>query len=213
GRSPKVGVFFLSSTDALGHAVLDPYYLVALNRDRFESFVFVGPSWESYRPASRACLKIIEQYGRYIETDSDVLLNLSWMSLGHHNLGTITSIVDHYWALLRQAVRRTRDGADQYLHNAWHFALPADHTSAGEMFCRGAGILPDKPLVVLHVRDPGYHRIAKQSYRDATVANYRDAVNYLLDSGYQVARIGDTSMPRIEIDRPGYFEIPFLANY
>jgi putative glycosyltransferase (TIGR04372 family) len=213
GGSTRTGIFFLSSTEALGHAILDPYYFIALNRDRFDSLVFIGPSKASYRPASRACLNIIEQYGEYMETGSDMLMNLSWMSLGHHAVGSVTCVVDHYWALLRQAVHRTRDPADEFRHNGWHFSLPSDHIAVGEEFCRGARIALDQPLVVLHVRDPGYHGIIKQSYRDATAENYREAIEHLLDGGYQVARIGDASMPRIEIDRPGYFELPFMPGY
>jgi putative glycosyltransferase (TIGR04372 family) len=140
-------------------------------------------------------------------------MNLSWMSLGHHAVGSVTCVVDHYWALLRQAVHRSRDPADDFRHNGWHVSLPSDHIAIGEEFCRTAGIVPDRPLVVLHVRDPGYHGIIKQSYRDATAANYRQAIEHLLDSGYQVARLGDTSMPPIDIDRPGYFELPFAPAY
>jgi putative glycosyltransferase (TIGR04372 family) len=212
-RMPRIGVFFLSATEALGHAVLDPYYFVAMNRDKFDSLIFIGPPKSSYRPASRACLEIVEQYGEYVETGSDILMNLSWMSLGHHGVGPVTSLVDHYWMLLRQAVHRSRDAADPFRHNAWHFVLPAEFTRLGEQFCTTAGISLDRPIVVLHVRDPGYHGIVKQSYRDATVANYRAAIHHLLDCGYQVVRVGDQAMPRLELGRSGYFELPFIPKY
>lgn len=207
------GIFFLSSTEALGHAILDPFYFIAQNKDKFDRLIFIGPPRSQYRPASRACLQIVEQYGEYYETDSDILLNLSWMSLGHHQAGRFTFIVDHYWMLLRHAVHRTRDPADAYIHNGWHLQLPPYYAEITESFAKRHGIDLDRPLVVMHVRDKGYHGIALQSYRDSAVENYREAVDYLLDRGFQVVRIGDKSMPKLGVNRKGYFELPFLAGY
>jgi putative glycosyltransferase (TIGR04372 family) len=213
GRDSRIGVFFLSSTQALGHAILDPYYFVALHRDTFDKIYFIGPPRESYRPASRGCLQIVEQYGDYIETDSDLLMNLSWMSLGHHTVANYTFVIDHYWALLRAAVHRTHDASDGFQHNRWHFTLPAYYDAFGEAFCAERGIDLRRPLVVIHVRDKGYHGIARQSFRDSSVENYRAAVEYLLARGYQVVRIGDVAMPKLAIEKAGYFELPFFDNY
>lgn len=213
GRDSRIGVFFLSSTEALGHAVLDPYYFVALNRDKFDKFYFVGPPRASYRPASRGCLQIVEQYGDYIETDSDLLMNLSWMSLGHHTVGNYTLVIDHYWTLLRAAVHRTHDVRDDFQHNRWHFTLPPYYHVVGEAFCAERGIDLRRPLIVMHVRDKGYHGIARQSFRDSSVESYRAAVEYLLARGYQVVRIGDVTMPRLTVKAPRYFELPFFDNY
>lgn len=206
-------VFFLSSTEALGHAILDPYYFIAQNKDKYDRLIFIGPERSQYRPASRACLQIVEQYGDYFETKSDVLLNLSWMSLGHHQAGRFTFIIDHYWMLLRHAVHRTRDVADAYRHNDWHLTLPPYYAEIAENFASRHGIDLERPFVVMHVRDKGYHGIALQSYRDSAVSNYRAAVEYLLDKGFQVIRIGDKSMPRLDIERDGYLETPFLSGY
>jgi len=78
----RVGVFYLSSTDALGHAILDPYHFLALHRQRFDRIYFIGPARESYRAGSQVCLEILEGYVQYIETGDNLLLNLSWMALG-----------------------------------------------------------------------------------------------------------------------------------
>ncbi|HEV2552962.1 MAG TPA: TIGR04372 family glycosyltransferase [Bosea sp. (in: a-proteobacteria)] len=207
------GVFFLSSTEALGHAILDPFYFIAQNKDRFDRLIFIGPPRVNYRPASRACLQIVEQYGDYYETTSETLLNLSWMSLGHHQAGRFTFIIDHYWMLLRHAVHRSRDPADSYQHNGWHLELPPYYAEVAENFAKRHGIDLDRPFVVMHVRDKGYHGIALQSYRDSAVGNYREAVEYLLDRGFQVIRIGDKSMPKLDLQRQGYFETPFLSGY
>ena len=213
GKEDRIGVFYLNSTQALGHAVLDPYYFIALNRDKFDKFYFVGPPRSSYRPASRGCLQIVEQYGDYIETHSDLLMNLSWMSLGHHTVANYTLVIDHYWALLRAAVHRTHDASDNFRHNRWHFTLPSYYHEFGEAFCRKHGIDLRRPLIVMHVRDKGYHGIARQSFRDSSVETYHAAVDYLLSRGYQVIRIGDMAMPKLGATAPDYFELPFLDGY
>lgn len=241
GKGKRIGIFFLSSTQALGHAILDPYYFLALHRTRYDSLIFIGPARAAYRPASRICLEIVEQYGRYVETGNDALLNLSWMSMGtlkqqpieltHEpftstpgtfgrwyrtetvELGAIDIVIEHYWSLLREAVYRTRDDSDPFHHNAWHMKLPEHFTLSGEAFCLRHGIDLAKPLVVLHAREDNYHAIEKQSFRNTNIKHYVPAVHYLLDAGYQVVRIGDRGMARLRIKRSGYFELPSMPDY
>lgn len=240
GKDKKIGVFFLSSTEALGHAILDPYYFLALNTSRFDAVIFVGPPRESYRPASRTCLEIVEQYGHYVETKSDILLNLSWMSMGTwsqetqeltcelnsepgltgrwlltntRQLGAIDLSINNYWSLLREAVRRDRNPADTFRHNEWHMQLPKRFTLSGEAFCQRHGIDLTRPIVVLHVRAENYHGIEKQSFRNADIDPYVLAVRHLLDNGYQVVRIGDQGMARLELQSRDYFELPFMDGY
>mgnify|MGYP000972648494 CR=1 FL=1 len=80
-RGHRYGVFFHSSTQALGHAILDPYYFLALRRDQYDAIYFLGPARTSYRPASAQCLRLIEQHGVYTEVADPALMNASWMYL------------------------------------------------------------------------------------------------------------------------------------
>lgn len=214
-RNPeqKIGVFFLNSTEALGHAILDPYHFLALNKLRFDEMIFVGPDPLSYRPASRACLAIVEQYGSYLTTDDQMLLNLSWMSLGTFAVGPIELVVENYWSLLREVVHRTRASNHEFEHNRWHMSLPRSFEHIGAEFCARHGINPDAPIVVLHVRERGYHGLLKQSYRDAEIADYEPATKFLIDQGYQVIRVGDMRMRKSRVVREGYFELPFMIGY
>lgn len=213
GKKPRVGVFFLSSTQALGHAILDPFHFLALNRDKFDRIYFIGPPKSSYSPAPRACLQIVEQYGDYIETHSDILMNLSWLSLGEFKVGSFTFAVDNYWSLLRSVVHRSNDTNHTFNHNDWHMRLPAYYTSVGEAFCRQHKIDLKRPLVTLHARDDKYHGIARQSFRNSSIEIYRDAIAHLIESGFQVVRLGDTKMPSLYIPSEHYFELPFLDGY
>jgi putative glycosyltransferase (TIGR04372 family) len=209
----RIGVFFLSSTEALGHAILDPYHFLALNRGRFDVVLFIGPHHDAYRRASRVCLEIVEQYGTYVGTDDVMLQNLSWMSLGSITIGSIEIVIENYWSLLREVTHRSSDSHNAFEHNAWHMTLPSNFERDGRAFSAVHGIVDDKPIIVLHVRESGYHGLRKQGYRDADIRDYEVSIRYLLDSGYQVIRIGDERMSRLPLDAPGYLELPFLNGY
>lgn len=212
-NSRRYGVFFHSSTQALGHAILDPYYFLALRRMEYDRIYFLGPSRGAYRPASALCLRLIEQHGDYIEVTDEALLNASWMHFGTLKEGPVELCVEHYWSLLREAVHRTRDAKDPFSHNAWHLTLSKSIESRGRKFARRAKIDLNRPLVVLHTRHSAYHGLGAQAFRDANIKNYVPAVHHLLSQGYQVVRIGDRAMPRLKIRHKNYIELPFHKRY
>lgn len=209
----KTAVFFLNSTQALGHAILDPYHFLALSRSHYDRVVFIGPPRSCYSAPTAACLRIVEQYGNYIETDDSLLQNLSWMSLGTISVDAADLIVANYWSLLREATLKSTDQDDGFRHNAWHMTLPQDFDQEGCRFATAAGIDLSRPIVTLHARDVGYHKLLKQSYRDVDITDYILAVEHILARGYQIVRLGDSSMQRLNIDSKDYHELPFLPGY
>lgn len=213
GEYQRIGVFFLNSTQALGHAILDPYHFLALYRDRYDHILFVGPPRESYSPATRACLDIIEQYGQYVVTHDQLLLNLSWMSLGTISSKPMEFVVEHYWSLLREVMHRSTEANDFFVHNAWHLELPNWFLRVGRKFCAKYRIDLKRPIVVIHIRESGYHGLTKQGYRDGQVSSYEPAIRFLLGEGYQVIRIGDSHMEPLPIEDLDYFELPFCQGY
>jgi len=67
--------------------------------------------------------------------------------------------------------------------------------------------------VCLHLRESGFHKdFNRRKYRNATIENYIPAINFLLDNGIGVIRIGDESMKQSNINHPNYFEC-FKAPY
>ncbi len=209
----RIGVFFASSTEALGHTILDAYHFFSLAKSRYDHMIIIGAERSAYRPASLTCLEILNQYGSYVTTHDAISLNLSWMSFGTISCGPIDFVVENYWSLLRQVVHRTQDTTDSFRLNQWHMSLPALFEEIGIAFCAKNGIRLDQPIVVLHARDHGYHGLSKQSHRNVDITDYGASVEFLLQEGYQVIRIGDQKMRTLAIGSDQYFELPYMEDY
>jgi putative glycosyltransferase (TIGR04372 family) len=95
----------------------------------------------------------------------------------------------------------------KYLH------LPAKMVDPAEKLCRKLGLTTEQPIVVLHTREHGYHRLRGQAFRNAEVRNYIPAVRALVERGYTVVRIGDRKMASIRRDVPELIELPRLDGY
>ena len=209
----RVGIFFLNAPQALGHAILDPYHFLALYRERYDRIFFLGSDLNEYSPATRTCIEIVSQHGRYYPVEDSIQLNLSWMFLGDLKVGNLEIIVQNYWSLLRQACHRAANPGDGYKPNNWFLALPECLDAVGRKFCEQMAIDLAQPIIVLHARDHGYHGIQKQAFRNSPIEDYRRAIDYLLEAGYQVIRLGDAKMPKLPIQNPKYYELPFMLSY
>lgn len=67
--------------------------------------------------------------------------------------------------------------------------------------------LKNKKYVCLHVRDSGFHNDPqKRSYRNANIATYKSAILHLIENGFAVVRLGDPSMPKLNINNQEYIE-------
>lgn len=72
-------------------------------------------------------------------------------------------------------------------------------------------IPPYSKFVILHVRDNGYYEIDKQNLRNADIFTYKKAINYLIQKGYYVIRVGDPNM--VKIDELLADFSPYLFDY
>ncbi len=89
-----------------------------------------------------------------------------------------------------------------------YYSLNEEEEEEGRRIQDRLGLPEDARWVCLHSREPGYVSfLPYHSYRDATIQNFYPVIDYLLEEGYWVVRIGDKSMtplpklPRV-IDLP-----------
>ena len=97
------------------------------------------------------------------------------------------------------------------------FRIPADRLPMLQAKAeREFDILPDTRLVALHMREPGFKagreihesnpsKGRDDSTRNVAFANYHQAIDYLVERGYTVVRIGDRTMTPIQY--PGLVDL------
>lgn len=93
-----------------------------------------------------------------------------------------------------------------------YYSFSKDEIRTGLQIERDLGIPHDKPLVCLHSREAGYvAHLDYHRYRDATVGNFAPAIDFLLERGFTVVRIGDPTMTPLP-PRPGLHDIAVVQD-
>ena len=212
-RGP-IGVVIGNFGNAVGHAILDPFHFIQLARGRFDYLILAHPPYEHYyTPATRVAAAVLESYVEQVTITGADVLSFAWQSLGELRHGNLTFLVHNYWSLNRRAylARTSPDhpmaGGREYLR------LPPLMAARAAALCRRNRLAFDRPVVVVHTREHGYHALHGQKYRNTDVANYVPALRWLTARGYQVVRIGDKKMHSVRADVPGLVELPAVEAY
>jgi putative glycosyltransferase (TIGR04372 family) len=69
------------------------------------------------------------------------------------------------------------------------------------------GIPEDKPVAVVHARESGWLNAAYHDFRNASISNYVEAIDLLIDKGFFVVRIGDASMTPVNHPSPHFLDL------
>jgi putative glycosyltransferase (TIGR04372 family) len=208
-----VGIMFGSYHQAVGHAILDPYHFYNLFRHRFDHLVVVHPPLAGYSRTTSLMVSILEQYIEQIDIDSAELAPFAWKNLGELPAGRFTFLCLNYWAMNRMMFHARQDPEHPLSRGRRQLALPAKLIERAEVICRRNRLNITQPIVVLHTRSHGYHRLRGQAYRNVDVRNYIPAVRRLLEMGYAVVRIGEQHMMSLRSEVPGLVELPLLDQY
>ncbi len=94
----------------------------------------------------------------------------------------------------------------------YYFSLSDSDIERGYQLRKKFGIPESAPTVVLHVREEEYLQ-SSDAYRNANIENYIPAINYLIDKGYYIIRIGDNTMKRFVNSPPQLIDAPFHEEY
>ena len=208
-----VGVLFGAYHQALGHAILDPFHFYNLFRHRFDHLVVLHPDILGYSRASAQMLGVMQQYLDQVGVHPGELSLFPWQNLGEIAAGRVTFLCHNYWSLNRMAYHARRDPKHPMSGGRRYVELPAKIIDRAELVCRKNKIDLSRPVVVLHARAHGYHKLQVQSFRNVDIRNYVPAVRRLIDLGYNVVRIGDKDMASIRDAVPEVVELPTLAHY
>jgi len=212
-----VGVMFGSYHNAVGHAILDPFHFYNLFRHRFDHLVVVHPLLMTYSRPTLLMVSVLEQCVEQVEIECSELAPFAWQNLGELSMkeasGKLTFLCYNYWALNRMAYEARRDPNHPMSRGRRYLRLPPKMVDPAEKLCRTLRLPTRGPIVVLHTREHGYHRLRGQAFRNADVRNYIPAVRSLVDRGYTVVRIGDRKMTSIRREVPELVELPTILGY
>jgi putative glycosyltransferase (TIGR04372 family) len=212
-----VGVMFGAYHQAVGHAILDPFHFYNLFRHRFDHLVVVHPPLAGYSRPTSVMVSIMHQHLDQIEIRSRKaeakLAYFPWQNLGELQAGNTTFLCLNYWALNSMAFRARRDPSHPMSQGRQYVGLPAKVVERAEVLCRRNRLEITRPIVVLHTRSHGYHRLRGQAYRNVDACNYIPAVRRLIELGYSVVRLGEKKMASLCPDVPELIELPSLSAY
>jgi putative glycosyltransferase (TIGR04372 family) len=214
-----VGVMIGAYHNAVGHAILDPFHFYNLFRHRFDHLVLIHPPLTTYSRPTLLMVSILDQYLEQIEIECPDLPAFAWQNLGELRLPgreqKLTFLCYNYWALNRMAYDARRDPEHPMSRGRQYLQLPGKMVDRAERLCRKLRLETDtdRPIVVVHTREHGYHRLRGQAFRNADIRNYVPALRRLIDRGYLVVRIGDRRMTSIHREVPGLVELPRLTGY
>lgn len=203
----KYLVYVLAQQSRIGHLVLEPWMLQSLFGEQYDDIVIVtGPGDEA---ANTTFFQYLKSRFRIVETDDIVLTTMGFVEGGSFSVGNFDFLL---WRPQSLFTRFTGALAAGLPHR--FFELPEETLESGRRF--RADLFPDidMPYVVLHVRDEGFApEMGYHGFRCNPVANYRPAVEFLLDRGYAVIRIGDPASPELDVDHPHYVELSHRPGY
>jgi len=101
------------------------------------------------------------------------------------------------------------------LHMSNHpFSLTYLEKETGKQLRKKFGIPADAPIVTFHVREQGFLNLyTYHNYRNASIENFIPTINYLIQKGYYVVRVGDRSMTKIKNLPKQFIDIHFHKDY
>lgn len=201
GRKPVVYPF--AGVDFIGHIWFDPHILRTLfPAETYQ--VFILPLPLSHRMDARMAklamrgLEVVDDF----KLDPQLLFRVAstlFRDQSRFDFGDLHVVFGGASRLASELYHHAHRGRPQQAT----LALTEEEEMEGRVAAERAGIDLSRPLVVLHVRSPGYNQDhVFNRFRDCTIANYVPAIEMLVRRGYAVLRIGDPSMPPLPVAGP-----------
>ena len=105
------------------------------------------------------------------------------------------------------------DSIKKYDNFNLNFLIPNEYYKKSEDILSKLNVDSDAKIVCIHVRDSSFHNDKKRrTYRNPNIENYYETVNYLLDRGYCVFRLGLVAEKKMQIFRNNFFDLPYLIS-
>ncbi len=111
------------------------------------------------------------------------------------------------------------DDIEKYKDFNLDFLIPNKFYKKSEDILTRLNVNKDAKIVCIHVRDSAFHSDKKRrNYRklnqekNPNIENYYETINYLLDKGYYVFRLGLIAEKKMQIFKEKFFDLPYLLS-
>ena len=208
-------------TNRIGHLAMEiePWARAVDDHEKGCFYIFVTASSEA--PANKYLYQLLRQVAHIVESDFFYQLYIS-----RPLLLTDDSYAQYPYDLfsslrgvssLEVSTKGNANLMDIYRDYPPCLTISAEDKKLGWEHLDSFGISASDRFVCLHVRDSAYLKQKMPSqdwsyhnYRDADITTYKESIEYLIDQGYKVIRIGAETDQKLNLLSPSYFD--FCAN-
>jgi putative glycosyltransferase (TIGR04372 family) len=220
-RDARIPVVYISSTAKwIGHLCQDAHILKNLfDKSAFQLFFASSHPIGSINPA---IVSVALRETTFIEVGSEVKqlgCRIGFTALENgfvHVHRGIWFVFGAHSDWLRYAYYHRRQGATA--RQASFFLTAEEEERRAALFAHLGVETPDR-IVALHARTSTYGRghlgqiEADNAFRNADIANYAEAIRWLVSQGYVVARLGDPGTPPLQGLGPRVIDLPHHPAY
>jgi len=201
-------VYLMPQANRIGHFAMESHQLYNLHHREFdEILVIINPSTEyHFNGGIRA---IAERYVTFIESPNSGMTRMGFFDGPSQDFGPFTLALDSAGKIARNHYNSLKRGVPPVF-----FEAPDALLGHGRSFLQAQGVADEAPIVCLHHREPTY--LADQTYhsfRNSRFETYVPAIDWLIDQGHVVVRLGDQTSTPISPARAGLIDLPFAAGY
>ncbi len=199
----KKKYFILQNVNRIGHLFMEPFFANVFFGGPDKFTIGISPSIPI---ANQFALELMNRhYDVMAMNDYNEVVTLLNNNNALH-IKTDTTEIYRFGDYLRKSYYEL---LHQPNFSPFHYEFTPEENKKGEKLKKKLGIPKGASWICLHNREPGYlPSLTYHSYRDANIMNFIPAINYLVDTGFWIVRIGDTTMtPLPEIKQ--VIDLPF----
>ncbi|NWH04965.1 TIGR04372 family glycosyltransferase [Desulfobacter latus] len=197
-------LYMLLNINRIGHMTMELFFALQPQIENPETTLICHPS--NRAPCNMAMYKILQRYYHIkpIDNFDEVANSRSVKSENGKQLRVIT--FHPPYELFRFYYRwRNNEITPRF------YKFTKEEIDTGHKIYEIFKIKDASKIVTLHVREDGYiPQLSYHTYRSADIRTYEKAIDYLIETGHTVVRIGDPSMKKLQ-PRDNLIDLPFCG--
>ena len=201
-------IYVLNQVNRIGQLSSELLHIKTLYESLYDRIIIVtGPTNDF--GVNLNVFKVVGSKFIHISTEDPVIPLIGLLNAGIAQLEGVDLLIADPWKLWSSYKKAVTAGLPLA-----EFQLPNSLRLKGEAWMAKAGLDPAIPVVLLHARDIGYRPdLSHHGHRCVDIENYRRAINFLEDQGYQVVRLGDKTNSRLKGYTQAVIDLPFHPEY